>query len=56
MTIEARVSARVAEVTDRIVRRSHDSRSRYLDRISNAASTPVRRRLGCANQAHGARL
>ena len=52
MTIEARINARVAEVTDRIARRSHDSRARYLDRIANAASTPVRRRLGCANQAH----
>ncbi|MBR0714197.1 phosphogluconate dehydratase [Bradyrhizobium liaoningense] len=52
MTIEARVNARVAEVTDRIARRSYDSRARYLDRIANAASTPVRRRLGCANQAH----
>lgn len=52
MTIEAKVNARVAEVTDRIARRSHDGRARYLDRIANAASTPVRRRLGCANQAH----
>ncbi|MBR0826376.1 phosphogluconate dehydratase [Bradyrhizobium manausense] len=52
MTIEARVNARVAEVTDRIARRSGDRRARYLDRIANAASTPVRRRLGCANQAH----
>ncbi|GLR88882.1 phosphogluconate dehydratase [Bradyrhizobium iriomotense] len=52
MTIEAKVNARVAEVTDRIARRSHDSRARYLDRIANAASMPVRRRLGCANQAH----
>lgn len=52
MTIEAQVNARVAEVTDRIARRSHDGRARYLDRIANTASTPVRRRLGCANQAH----
>ncbi|SFH83433.1 phosphogluconate dehydratase [Bradyrhizobium sp. Gha] len=52
MTIDARVNARVAEVTDRIARRSHDSRARYLDRITAAATTPVRRRLGCANQAH----
>ncbi|MGY8683588.1 phosphogluconate dehydratase [Bradyrhizobium sp. UFLA05-153] len=52
MKIDARVNARVAEVTDRIARRSHDSRARYLDRIAAAATTPVRRRLGCANQAH----
>jgi len=52
MSIDARVNARVADVTDRIARRSHDSRARYLDRISAAAATPVRRRLGCANQAH----
>ena len=52
MTIEAKVHARVAEVTDRIARRSQDRRARYLDRIADAASTPVRRRLGCANQAH----
>ena len=45
--------ARVAEVTDRIARRSHDGRSRYLDRIA-AYATPTGRRqgLGCANQAH----
>jgi len=52
MTIEAKVHARVAEVTDRIARRRQDRRARYLDRIADAASTPVRRRLGCANQAH----
>jgi phosphogluconate dehydratase len=46
-------NARVAEVTDRISRRSHDARSRYLDRIA-AAATPTGKRgkLGCANQAH----
>jgi phosphogluconate dehydratase len=45
--------ARVAEITDRIVRRSHDRRSQYLERI-DAAATPTGRRgkLGCANQAH----
>jgi phosphogluconate dehydratase len=52
MTIEARVNARVAEVTDRIARRSHYSRAHYLDGIAETASRPVRRRLGCANQAH----
>ena len=48
------IHARVAEVTERIVARSHDARSRYLDRIDAAAEqarTP-RARLGCANQAH----
>jgi phosphogluconate dehydratase len=47
---------RIAEVTERIVRRSRDGRARYLDRIAAAgdAAQPARRaRLGCANQAHG---
>ncbi|WP_029351810.1 phosphogluconate dehydratase [Bosea sp. 117] len=48
------VNARVAEVTERIARRSHDSRARYLDRIAAAAEKgPSRAKLGCANQAHG---
>jgi phosphogluconate dehydratase len=45
---------RVAEVTERIRRRSHDARARYLERVEAAAEqakTP-RARLGCANQAH----
>ena len=48
------IHARVAEVTERIVARSHDARSRYLGRIDAAAEqakTP-RAKLGCANQAH----
>ncbi len=48
------IHARVAEVTERIVARSHETRSRYLDRLEAAAQqakTP-RARLGCANQAH----
>jgi len=46
---------RVAEVTERIVRRSRDGRTRYLDRIARAAEAALtpRARLGCANQAHG---
>ncbi len=45
--------SRVAEVTERIVRRSHDGRARYLDRIARAATPTGRRQgLGCANQAH----
>ncbi|RJF89427.1 phosphogluconate dehydratase [Oleomonas cavernae] len=48
------VQARVAEVTDRIARRSHDTRSRYLDGLAAAAAAgPRRQQLGCANQAHG---
>ena len=46
--------ARVAEVTERIVQRSRDNRSLYLDRLEAAADqarTP-RAKLGCANQAH----
>ncbi len=45
--------ARLGDVTERIIRRSHDGRARYLDRIDAAASpTGKRRGLGCANQAH----
>ena len=45
--------ARIADVTDRIARRSHDARRRYLDRIDAAAAAGRRRAaLGCANQAH----
>jgi len=48
------INATVGEVTERIVRRSHDARARYLDRIAEAAERkPERTRLGCANQAHG---
>ena len=45
---------RVAEITDRIVRRSLDERTRYLDRIAAAAESAKlpREKLGCANQAH----
>ncbi|MDR3462612.1 MAG: phosphogluconate dehydratase [Beijerinckiaceae bacterium] len=45
---------RVAEITDRIVRRSLDERTRYLDRIDAAAESAKlpREKLGCANQAH----
>ena len=48
------IQARVGEVTERIARRSASGRARYLDRIAAAAlNAPARRRLGCANQAHG---
>ena len=48
------INDRVAEVTDRIVRRSLDGRTRYLDRVDAAADMAKRPRgkLGCANQAH----
>ncbi|MDQ0511362.1 phosphogluconate dehydratase [Ancylobacter amanitiformis] len=52
--LSSRVNARVSEVTDRIVRRSYDTRARYLERIALAAERgPSRAKLGCANQAHG---
>ena len=54
MSPQPALHARVAEITERIARRSHDSRARYLERIAAAAErSPQRRRLGCANQAHG---
>ena len=46
--------ARIGEVTERIARRSRDSRRRYLDGVDKqAAKAPTRKRLGCANFAHG---
>ncbi|QIB34118.1 phosphogluconate dehydratase [Ancylobacter pratisalsi] len=52
--IPSSVNARLGEVTERIAKRSHDTRARYLDRIAAAAQKqPVRSSLGCANQAHG---
>ncbi|WP_422037861.1 phosphogluconate dehydratase [Roseibium sp.] len=48
------IQDRVADVTERIVKRSHDSRSLYLDRIGKAAEQgPQRSRLSCGNLAHG---
>lgn len=48
------LQARVGEVTERIVKRSRDGRSRYLDRIREAADKgPHRSRLSCGNLAHG---
>jgi phosphogluconate dehydratase len=45
---------RIGEVTDRIARRSTDTRARYLDRLSRQAEQgPRRNKLGCANLAHG---
>ncbi len=46
--------ARIGEVTERIVARSRASRAPYLDRIEKAANDgPARKKLGCANFAHG---
>ncbi|MCG6902644.1 MAG: phosphogluconate dehydratase [Rhodobacter sp.] len=43
----------IARVTDRIVARSRDTRTTYLDRITRAADTgPRRAHLSCGNQAH----
>jgi phosphogluconate dehydratase len=48
------IKDRVGEVTERIVKRSHDSRSAYLERIGKAADQgPQRSRLSCGNLAHG---
>jgi phosphogluconate dehydratase len=44
----------VAEVTDRVRRRSHDSRGAYLERMREAASPgTTRSHHSCANLAHG---
>ena len=52
MTTE--LNARVGEVTERIVGRSRAARRTYLERIEAAvAARPARKRLGCANFAHG---
>jgi phosphogluconate dehydratase len=50
----AQLHARVGEVTERVARRSRDSRRRYLEALeSQSAKMPARQRLGCANFAHG---
>ncbi|MEP1932948.1 MAG: phosphogluconate dehydratase [Roseibium sp.] len=48
------IQDRIGEVTERIVKRSHDTRSIYLERIGQAADKgPQRSRLSCGNLAHG---
>ena len=48
-----RLNAKVAEVTERIVARSRDSRAAYLERIEAAGEAdPGRAKLSCANWAH----
>ena len=49
-----KLNARIGEVTERIAERSRPSRQAYLARIDAAAANkPARKRLGCANFAHG---
>ena len=44
----------LAATTDRLIARSRDTRSRYLERIREAGDRgPARGRLACANIAHG---
>ena len=48
------LNTRIAEVTERIRRRSESGRAQYLDRIGAAARRePHRRHLSCSNLAHG---
>lgn len=48
------INARIGEVTEKLARRSHDRRQRYLDKIKDAASRgPKRGHLSCGNLAHG---
>ena len=48
------LQARIGEVTERLVARSRATRAAYLERIDKAASEgPSRKKLGCANFAHG---
>jgi phosphogluconate dehydratase len=48
------VQARIGEVTARLATRSRSTRAAYLERIDKAASDgPARKKLGCANAAHG---
>jgi len=48
------LDARIGEVTEKLARRSHDRRQRYLEKIQAAASRgPKRGHLSCGNLAHG---
>jgi phosphogluconate dehydratase len=48
------LNARIGEVTERIARRSRDTRERYLDQIRDYGQRPPRRaHLSCGNLAHG---
>ena len=53
-TTRADIHPTVAEVTDRVRRRSSDSRGAYLERMQSAVTQgTVRSHHGCANLAHG---
>ncbi|MEN3930284.1 phosphogluconate dehydratase [Microvirga sp. W0021] len=48
------INSRIGEITQRIVERSKATRSPYLERMQNLIQKgPARKRLGCANLAHG---
>jgi phosphogluconate dehydratase len=48
------LQSRIGEVTERIAKRSHDSRSAYRERIARARNAgPHRGTLSCGNLAHG---
>ncbi|GLK80569.1 phosphogluconate dehydratase [Methylopila turkensis] len=48
------LDARIADVTEAIVKRSRETRARYLDGIAKAAADgPYRAALSCGNLAHG---
>ncbi|MCB1883131.1 MAG: phosphogluconate dehydratase [Geminicoccaceae bacterium] len=50
----ATLNARIGEITERLVRRSRDTREPYLERVRQAVSRgPKRRGLSCGNLAHG---
>ncbi len=50
----SRLDQRIAAVTERIVRRSADSRKRYLDMIAREGSKGTNRsNISCGNLAHG---
>ena len=47
------LNPKLADITQRIIDRSRDSRSAYLDRIDRAATEgPRRAHIGCSGQAH----
>lgn len=48
----SKLVARIGELTETICKRSAGSRDRYLEKIERARSSPRRKGLGCANQAH----
>ena len=48
------LNARIGEVTERIARRSHETRARYLDQVrAYGQRQPRRGHLSCGNLAHG---